>query len=413
MNKSSLPSITKILIFTALGAIGALFAFRFLMSSPVGQSERAQTQLFSEVILSAIPSIQEKWTDGITEKNQRETEKCVMSYGKGKHYSAAFSKCNPQLMECLLKREIPLTYLDKTYHVRGRASFDAISGFSDEKRFTQVIARSTENRPHLPVLGLMIDLEVKELPGMSWKMILENTCQDTYLPERFYSYGKKNDPWEMEWDNVGRNIYIDKFLVSRLDINWWVSTEKKSEKYFTQNPEEWPLPALTLNLTEQEEYCAWLGKRRMEAHLYDAATFMPGSLNQPFPDFIFKTWSYWERDKSKTFFLSKDKLKEGDCTRAWVKGCAEKFPFRPFDTNSATWMGIYQTSGGEMEALKNTIDHTQTLELSSYYLERNSEFHQLGSRGEWNGEGMDRDDFRLPANVIIPKGVGFRCYREI
>jgi hypothetical protein len=165
--------------------------------------------------------------------------------------------------------------------------------------------------------------------------------------------------------------------------------------------DEWYRPAL-LNYKEQMSYCAFWGKRVLEAKLLDAASMTPVNREEAFSTRVLRPQTPWQRDLSKTFLgmakINPDfQLTPLDCQLAQVYGCEESF----FGTDSVTWMGLNYTLGFYPEALINPISPELNLKISSNKLPANSDWHELGLRSNWEGEQTSQ----LP--------VAFRCYEEV
>jgi hypothetical protein len=359
-------------------------------SSPVVVA--SEEDRMTEVVLSAMPQLLERWQEGDREGKFKKSSWACGNLPFSPHVAPAFLKCQPRYLECWARGEagvpgfLSVTLGDKKYEVRLRKSFP--------EGHLQWVTRSELGRADLPIAGALVDVDVKGLGH--WPMILEDTCRDTYLPERIYSYGARPErdtrPVEMMWDNIGRKIFIDKFLVSNADVELWRKKPAASN--------ELALPAIDLTNKEQEAYCAWRGARRMEAALFDAATMTPADLSRPTPEFIVKPWLPWTRDRRGTFFekaLQNPDWKPTatDCSLAFVAGCDKVATYQPHHTDNVAWSGIFQVLGGEAEIFRNPIEPDHVARLSSRRLPANDDGHQLGRR------------------VGRAIAAGFRCYREV
>jgi len=346
----------------------------------------------TEVVLSAMPALLDRWQEGDRDGKFKKASWSCGNLPFSPHIAPAFLKCQPRYLECWARGEagvpgfLSVTLGDKTYEVRLRKSFP--------EGHVQWVTRSDLGRADLPIAGVLIDVEVKGLGH--WPMILEDTCRDTFLPERVYSYGPRPErhaqPGEMMWDSIGRKIFVDKFLVSKADVELW---NKKPAP-----PTELALPSLELSAKEQEAYCAWRGARRMEAAIFDAATMTPADLKRPTPEYIVKPWLPWTRDRRGTFFEKalKDpnwKPTASDCSLAYVAGCDKVVAYQPHNTDNVAWSGMFHVLGGEAEMFRNPIEPQLVMRLSSRRLPANDDGHQLGRRVE---RALSR---------------GFRCYREV
>ena len=344
----------------------------------------------TEVVLSAIPQIQERWSEGDLESHYATAKWTCRSLPASDHITSGFLKCQPAYLDCFARGEagvdpsFKVTLQKKEYLVK-------LKEFSSGN-YGKWLTKTDLLDENLPVSGLLVQLEVKDL-GV-WPVILEDTCRDKYLPQRFYSYGpraeKGEHPIEMVWDNIGRSIFVDKYLVSQMDWALW----KKSSP-----PAEPALPVTTATLAEQEAYCASRDARRLDAILWDAATMTPPDLKRDRPQFITKPWLPWARDRRETFFdlALKDpdwRATLSDCKKAYVKEC-QGFPYAPYEMDNISWMGVNHVLGGTPEVMRNSVEGDLIFKGSSKFESARSPAHQLGVR---KAEGA---------------AAGFRCYREI
>lgn len=388
-------------------AILAFFLWtRLDQPSGLGAGEQER---FTEVVLSGLPKLLERWQEGDLEEAYGSKLWSCDELPESTHVAPAYFQCNQHYLECWARGKtgaspsIPVTIDGVTYQLKLGQHFPKIEEFSAGKRHSQFVTRSELQNPIAPWQGVLIDIEVEGMKG-HWRMILEDTCRMKELPQRRYSYGARPDRHErlleMDWDNDGRKIFIDKFPVARSDVNQWVLATAPSQVKFQVEKKTWALPSTDLSVDQQVAYCAWLGKRRMEAHLWDAATMSPSNLARPFPDFIVKPWLPWSRDRRDSFFELAETKRDwkptaSDCSLAYVKECQDAYPYRPHSTDNVSWMGIYHVLGGTPEEFRNPVESKLTLKASSVLLEAYDHGHQLGRRLEGTGHAA-----------------AFRCYRE-
>jgi hypothetical protein len=385
----------------------------FFRSRPVARKFKDQvlpppTKLFAQVITKAIPEILNLWEHGdrfISKQGINCPEEILDKSGVGRSYY----QCQPHFWQCYWDKGIvanPLIKIDifgQTFHVSAKASFAPIPFYSEKSRFYEMLRRP---RPGLNLhYGYVVDLEVKELPGLSQPMILTDSCRDTYLPQRLYTFGKapKKNEQEFLWDNFDRHIFIDRFYVSNQQVNEWRLLRGDLSR-LVMDRSLWYQPAV-LSLEDQKNYCHFFGKRLLEASLFDAATMAPADTQEKFPAKMLHPQTPWMRDLSKSFLgmarINPDyQLSPLDCQLAQVKGCAQdKF----FATDSASWMGMYFALGFYPESLRNPIHPSKNLKLSSKFLPPSSEWHELGVLSKWSG---------VPGEEQLPP-VAFRCYEEV
>jgi hypothetical protein len=363
-------------------------------------------KLFTQVILAGRPKILQLWEEG-DRLIKKDGLKCDNEINFNKDVGRSYYQCQPHFWQCYwsggVKKEtaLKIDLFGQTFHMRAKPSFRPISAYSTESRYYEIL-----KGPHQGLnfhYGVLVELSLDEVPDMTWPVILTDTCRDAYLPERIYGYGKydpKKDNQDFLWDNFDRKIFIDKFYVSNQQVNEWrILTGALSQVVADRS--QWAHPAV-LTSQEQKSYCAFWGKRVLEAKLFDAATMTPSDTKDPLPERVLRPQTPWQRDIGKTFLgmsrINPDyQLTPLDCQLAQVKGCHEKY----FSTDSVTWMGINYALGFYPEVLINHLEPKKNLKLSSKFQNPDSEVHELGIRGNWNGE----------QNPKLP--VAFRCYEEV
>jgi hypothetical protein len=362
-------------------------------------------KLFTQVIEAAKPQILKLWEEG-DRLISKGGPNCPQEILHDPKVGRSYYQCNPHVWQCYWQSGIvqnPTLEIDlfgQTFHIVAKATFEPIPAFSTNNRTYEMFKRS---EPGLNVqYGYIIDVQIKEIPGLSQPMILTDSCRDTYLPQRIYAYGKVKDKRQegFIWDNFDRHLFIDKFYVSNRQINEWRLLSNETAKVIADR-KRWPEPAL-VNLKDQMAYCAFYGKRLLEAKLFDAATMSPADLKETMPEKVMRPQTPWQRDLSKSFLgmarINPDyQLTPLDCQLAQVQGCHERL----FTTDSATWMGFNFALGFYPESFQNFIDPKLNFKKSSRYFAPASTLHELGTYAEWNGE----QDTELP--------VAFRCYEEV
>ena len=407
-NTSIIPKI--IVIFGTLSIVGIILLFfrPRPRAKEYGEKPKDPQKLFAQVIRASESQLLKLWRDGDSFIKSPGSN-CPDEIAFEKNIGRSYYQCQPHFWQCYWqggvspKTSLEINVFGQTFHVKARPSFPAIPNYSTEPRYYQVFERKEVGLPLHQ--GYLVELEVEEMPGLSTSVILTDTCRDTYLPQRIYPYGKVQPKSKDEgfiWDNFDREIFIDKFYVSNQRVNQWRLLTKQADKMIVDR-KKWSQPGL-LSAADQKAYCASLGKRVMEATLFDAATMSPLDTKNPRPERVQRPQTPWQRDLSKSFLgmarINPDyQLTPLDCQLAQVQGCTEKF----YTTDSATWMGINFALGFYPEGLINTVEHEKNLKLSSRFQTADSEWHELGNRSRWNGE-QDQ-----PMN----RPVAFRCYEEV
>jgi hypothetical protein len=406
--KSIIP---KIIIFLGtLGVLGIILLFFRARPQFIRFNKKPETaeKLFAQVIEASLPKVTELWEEGdrfIGKEGVRCASEIMLSPKVGRSYY----QCQPHLWQCFweggVNEDAPYLKIDlfgQTFHVRARASFPAIENYSPNPRFYELM--KTEAEGINLKYGMVVELEVKEIPNLSQSLLLTDTCRDTYLPERVYAYGKVKNKKDKGfiWDNFDRDIFLDKFYVSNQQVNEWRLATHEPQKLLLDR-KLWGEPAY-VNREEQIQYCAFYGKRLLEATLFDAATMSPIDQKNPFPEVINRPETPWQRDITKTFLgvarINPDyQLTPLDCQLAQVEGCSERY----YVTDSATWMGIFFGIGFQRESFRNPVEPSKNLKVSSRSLPPSSPWHELATRGQWKGEQNEKDYDH----------VAFRCYEEV
>lgn len=399
---SIIPKI--IIILGTVSILGIILLFLRPRPASLVKAKRAETpaKLFAQVIDAATPVVLKLWEQGDL-FFPKQGPACDQEILHEKNIGRNYYQCNPHFWQCFWSggtKSVPsleVKAFGQTYHVRAKPVFGPIKEFSQAQRFYSVFKGH-----NLPVkYGYRIELEIREIRGFRQPLILTDSCRDTYLPQRVYGYSKVKDKREdgFLWDNFDRHLFLDKFYVTNRQLNEWYLLEGENAKLILDR-KKWPLPAI-IPLKEQIKYCAFFGKRLLEAHLFDAATMTPSELNEPNPLKVLRPDTPWQRDISKTFLgiarINPDyQLTPLDCELAQVQGCKEKY----FTTDSASWMGINYALGFYPESLRNSIEEGKNLKLSSRFLAPASLWHELGVLSDWDGT----------QNNTSP--VAFRCYEE-
>src|SRR5665647_1199853 len=218
-NTSIIPKI--ILILGTLSILGIIVLF--FRPRPVAKKFQkppiSSEKLFSQVILASSDEVLRLWEDG-DRFISKEGLQCPGEITFQTTVGRSFYQCQPHFWQCYWEKgviadpSIKLDMFGQTYHVRARASFSSIPAYSEANRFYELFHTTTVSPLRY---GMLIELEVAELPGYSQRMILTDTCRDSFLPERIYAYGTANKKSRDEgfiWDNFDRKIFLDRFYVT-------------------------------------------------------------------------------------------------------------------------------------------------------------------------------------------------------
>ena len=344
-----------------------------------------------EVFHLASLNIHTRWSKGDDRGEWREGKlTCEGILGKPEGTHPHYLRCNPNFLSCWYR------YHNEIVHHRGQ-------------RYSLKIRFPTDGRlPFTRREGALLG-EIEGAGGEKYKISLLDTCSEVWLPQGYYGYGQYSSPEkDWRWDNIGRNIFVDKFLVSWRDIWEWGRYEG------TLPVSTFPAPADGLTLEQMENYCVDKGKQLMESHVFDAATFHPGDINALTPEVNIRGNYPWT---SKRMVLEESEdFPSGICLRLLSRECFAREGYQNFSSRSIGWTGISQVLGGLMEVQRNPLHPNKNMMLSSFYYPYYSPANQLARRGWWDGEGNRYADFNFrgysPESGSSFK-VGFRCMRKV
>ena len=418
-------------------------------SSKDDPAEISKREKLTEILIIAVQDLKNRWALGDIEDEFRKGKfKCPLEIGDPAHTNSSYLRCNPNYIQCFFSGKAGETsnFFDvkkngKTWRVRAREIFAPLPRFGESRRYYQVVTRALTEGEEVPSWGVMISLFVEGYENYSMNVVLEDVCSDTYLPQRAYPYGMADEATNLEgalpykkkkdwsWDNLDRHIYVDKYLVSTRDVVEWIDADSVAAKEMSgwsvpPTTGWWSRPASGLTYDQMRKYCVFRGKQLLEAHIMDAASFFPQE--KQIPDFFLRNPYPWT-PRAKESFLNKTGKGEivpttKDCSRAYVKECQSITPFEYHSNDAASWMEIYATLGGYLEAVRNPVYPLKNLKASSFYFAAASTWHQVGRRALWDGQG-----FRLPNFSWVDTGnpleqdepvpgqdefkVGFRCMK--
>ena len=339
------------------------------------------------------------WTEG---EESREwsliKNNCLKHLGISEKFDETLLRCSPLLLQChaLFSKNL-------NYKIIGFEEFD-----NSPYRY---VSKSNSSYNHLREPGVALTIEDPQ-SKKRLDIFLADQCHEVYLEQRAYAYGELVEVKGAEdyrFDNFDRHVYFDTHLVTNSEVNQWI---KFGNPDFTRglkikSGNDLFLPATNLTYPQIENYCSFLGKQVMLAHIFDAATFLPMDLNEKVPRKNLRSPYYWTKKASEY---------KSDCNLIYSKDCLEKKPYQ-LNSISPSWAGLQDSMGGVFEVFRNPIDPESNLKASSFYFDSKSSWHKLGFRAGWDGEGFDlrNFDFRgLNPFVNIDKfQVGFRCMREV
>ncbi len=374
--------------------------------------------------------------------------KCDKELGSAEEVDESFLRCNPNFLQCYFNN------YRKIYPTR-RAPFEVKSNNEivqifvqknkKDDRFYSVITKDNSNNAKMSNYSVAITLYVNSTEKNKLTLFLEDSCHDTYLLPRKYAMGpmpneKAQVKESLVWDNLGRDIYIDKYLVSNRDIIEWLHFSSKrferEKRISLAGREKLAEVATNLTLDQMKAYCQFRGKHLLESHVFDAATFLPRDEedNNSNAKNIQRSSSPWNKRWSESFLAKIDEttlMTEENCRKAYTKECFKLGKLKNYATDSTSWSGIYSPVGGFLEAFRNSRTPEKNLKASSFYFYANSSWHKLGYRAFWDGIDFSDKNFswEFIAEEFVEPGpeidaigalminnnyqIGFRCMRFI
>jgi hypothetical protein len=296
---------------------------------------------------------------------------------------------------CLKKYEITNSF-DESLLGCHPMIIDCADQFLPKKNYS--IIKSTYQYP--TYLFTLEDTESKEKLNIT----LKDNCHELYLEQNIFTYGEPipdKSSESYQFDTFNRHIYFDRHLVTNYEINEWIKFDQVNTKgiKIVKKGNRLFLPSSNLSAKEMQNYCSFKGKQVMSAPIFDAAAF----LSQ-------------EKNRSPYYWTKKKKDLQIDCGLIYSKECLDT---KPWELNSSgpSWAGLYDSLGGVLEFLQNPIDPESNLKASSFYFPKNSHWHRLGYRANWDGLDHNTRNFNFkgiePINAENTFAVGFRCMREV
>jgi hypothetical protein len=330
-------------------------------------------------------------------------QECLKHFNITSTIDESLLRCNPILLECNYLFNPKLNY----HFIKPE------TGNEKNPKLYRYLTKSNTNHVGLEQSGYLFTVEDK-LSHKRLDLFLADQCQEVFLQNRVYAYGEEisgkpsEDVEDYRFDNFNQNIYIDRHLVTNAEVNDWIDFGNSN---FTKGllkieADELFMPATGLNYSQMENFCSFKGKQMMQAHYFDAATFLPMDMDEVNPKKNSRSPYYWTKKKSE--------FKE-DCSLLYAQECVRK---KAYHLNSTTpsWAGIMDSMGGVFEVFRNPIDPESNLKASSYYFNFKSPWHKLGFRAGWDGEGFELRHFDFkginPELTVDKFQVGFRCMRE-
>jgi hypothetical protein len=401
----------------------------FLFIKPKTKQKKLSDHDAYQILLKATKELKNIWEMGdVFNQLGSENQKCS-EFLWNKNTPKHFQQCNPFFLECLFAGKFPMApYIKimhdkKEYLVAPEKKYQAIPSISQEKRRFQFQLKPLSNSISLPSTGVSLSLKIKYINEPTLEVFLQNTCGNTYLPEKIYEYGniKKNLRHNRKievrdhWDNWGRDIFVDKYLVNQQDIFLWKLAKGKnlSEQF---KPELFYQTATGLSKSEMKEYCLDHGKKLLDSKVFDALTSFqsiyqknllkrkrtyPFGFTEETTDNFIRPFSSRDRG-SDDFELSKE------CQKVYTLECKEKFgDHHPYSLSSPSWNGVFQVFGGWPEYMDAPIYPRENTKASNFYFTRFSKNHLWGQRLNLEKEYIEE------IKSITKKQIAFRCQTEV
>lgn len=406
----------SLLVITIL--VLSFFLIKHLFSDKTGQIGRDNQKL--DALFEGANHLRHFWTNGDYEGKYLRGEKtCKNNFGNLKEIWGDYLKCNPEFIKCILENEFPLTI----------KNFTLVPLKNAQGNILEIVSKSLQNLEGAPNYGVKMSLALEgEIGKNTLSFVLEDNCQEILLPERTYAFGPfKMDDIEKDfkWDNVGRKIYADRRMVSIRDIIEWADAthlENLISSKLREDSKLWPFPATFLTVDNMRKYCAFKGKKVLSAHVYDAFTFIPFNLDNKFPKRIYRSPYPWSKKSNDAWPYKMKKyddyqITDEDCKNCYSQECVGKISINEYFKESVSWAGLFGVLGGIMEYLENPIHPRENLKASSKFFTGDSDWHALGIRAFWDGQGHNINHFdfsnKSPKNESEFFEVGFRCMKEI
>ena len=355
LSKYSIAKIIPVVVFL----FGFPLGFYLLDKEGFFEKKKMPTKLFHEKLTEFVSLISLRWEQGDKENIiQSGQYQCTDIPAVLPKFPSSFFQCNSAYMKCFLEGGLSganLTPLRDLLNIKYLAHKTYVD--SKDSLIIKFLLKDTDK-----------EISIK----------LDNYCHQTYLPRRVYSSGLGQGLNKI-WDNYSQDIFVDKFNVNNYEVEKWRSNYKKDKI-----EKDSFLPALKLNLDQMKKFCLDRGKQLLQAHIFDASSFFPSSLEN---GYIFKSKYPWGNEKKETGF--------------------EK---------SVSWNGVFFPLGGEMEVFKNIFTPHENLKVSNSNLKKNNPWNQIALRAHWDGEGRELKNFEFTQShsvEVLPveriKGVAFRC----
>lgn len=312
------------------------------------------------------------------------------------------TRCSPHFFNCFLRWQNKA----KSSVIKSHRKMNVEVMPWKKNKYLKYVVRSVTSGELIPDYAYSLKISKNKRPILT--VLLLDTCRDSYLPKRNYGRGQYAGLNDWTWNNLDKNIYIDKYPVSFYEIKQWIESDvNHSSEFFTGIviPKEksglWET-ATGLTGIQMESYCRSIGRELLSSDVFDAASFH--STLKEEDSFSIK------KSVKRTHLLdfTSDDL-NSRCKKIYTKECLKTQVLHRFSLMAPSWMGIYHAYGSYIEAMKDysfDLNTPYSLKMSSYFFEKESKYHQLGVRSPWSGEDPAVE------NGDIKYAITFRCMKR-
>ncbi len=384
------------------------------------------------LFIHAAKKLQNQWLQGDFYNRWKRGElKCSPSIGDYRYTDDSYLMCNPDYIQC---------YLDDFYKHKKifheEASNKKSIRINIEKRdnkYYQIISNSKGNSNGKVNYGIEVVFFIEGDKKNKMSFIFEDSCNESYLPQGFYVQSlDSSNKQKFLWNNLNRNIFFDKFLVTNRDVFEWTENYSKVMKSIISKivkPDRGSFshPATFLTLDQMKLFCAYRGKQLMSANIYDAATFYRKGNLVNMKKIKYMGPLPWTSRRYARFDVElgldgSSIINEQICSRAYFKECLQVGLQNAHSVRSGSSVDLFEILGGNLEYIKNSITPSKNLKASSKFFNFKSVWHRLGARAYWDGAGFSEDNYGweyspgkeiMPVDISNGMGVGFRCMRSL
>lgn len=207
-----------------------------------------------------IPSLSRLWESSeSSEEWKKLRQNCLDQFHlKQKFNEALLLSCHPLVMSCYAQE---VNAHSEKYDFRFKTIGVHLTPYY------RYITKENSNHLVETESGYLFTL-VDKKTDLSLDVVFSDRCREVYLEQSTYLYK------DQSFDNIGRHLYIDSYLVTNYDINDWINYGN-AKNLEVSKPNDWFRPATTLNKNQMQDYCAFKGRSILKAEWYHAASAWP------------------------------------------------------------------------------------------------------------------------------------------